>query len=114
MSANQSAESEAFLSTVLSAIVDPLTLDLRKKAKDAGWPANLVNKLTVVSEKGAIFIDYPEEYKQKIEDLEFGTGKNLPNSVIRPFIYTASSEVAWALKQRVAEDIFENGGVWGG
>lgn len=114
MSASQNAESEIFLTTVVTALVDPLTLELRRKARSAGWPLKLVNSLTVVAEKGAIFVDYPEEYRQEIEDTEYGTTSKPPVSVIRPFIYTASSEVAWALKQRVAEDIFENGGIWGG
>lgn len=112
MALNLSENPDDFVGNVVNALTSSLTVELRKKADTAGWPSHLTSSLNVVGEDGVIFVSYPEEFKNDIEDLEFGTMNTPPVSVIRPFIYQASSEVAWALKNELAEDVFENGGVW--
>lgn len=74
-------EEEAFLKAA-----ERLTPEFRQLALNAGWPAGVVLQMTVEAFEGALYVDYPEELKDEVEDLEYGTPKSAPNAVIRPFM----------------------------
>jgi len=65
-----------------------LTNDLRQKALQHAWPIGLIVNMYVryLPEDDTFDIQYTPGYKQRIEDLEFGTQNVPPNPVIRPFM----------------------------
>jgi hypothetical protein len=70
----------------LQKAAERLTPEFRDLALAAGWPSNIVFQISVEFFEGALYIDYPEELKEEVEDLEYGTPKSAPNAVIRPFM----------------------------
>lgn len=76
---NKATEKEA------EALAQDLTVELRRKATDAGWPSSVIIVLSVIFKDGLLVIDYPESMVNKIEDLEYGSESTPPNSVLRAF-----------------------------
>lgn len=77
----------------ITALAQDLTIELRKKAIDAGWPTNVITVLSIIFKDGSLIVDYPPALENKIEDLEYGSGKNPPHSVIRAFQNRISSKL---------------------
>lgn len=59
---------------------------LQDTAIKAGWPPYIVNEMYVKEEDGELYIDYPTEMAQQIEDLEYGNKTAAPNAVLRTFL----------------------------
>lgn len=112
MSLDLSADTKTFTSDLAESLIPSLTKDLRSRARTAQWPEDVTNSLEVTFENGAIAVSYPEDIKNKVDNLEYGNLSSLPLPVLRPFALEASKGIAAVLKTRVAEDFFENGGVW--
>lgn len=70
----------------VNTLSNPLTLELRAMANGANWPAHLIASLEVGYDEGDLVINYPEEFKEEIENLEYGDINSLPNAVLRPFM----------------------------
>ena len=112
MSLSLSDNKEGFASEIAVEQSPLLTQQLRMRARAAQWPTDVVNVLEVIPNSGAVSISYPEDLKTKVEDLEYGGIASLPNPVLRPFANFAAEYLASVLKNRVAEDFLENGGIW--
>lgn len=112
MSLSLSDNKESFASDIAVEEAPALTQQLRMRARAAQWPNDVVNVLEVSPNGGAVSISYPEDLKTKVEDLEYGGLSSMPNSVLRPFAAFAAEYLASVLKNRVAEDFLENGGIW--
>lgn len=59
---------------------------LRDTAIKAGWPPYIVNEMSVAESEGQLYVDYPEDLTEKINDIEYGTQNSAPNAVIRTFL----------------------------
>ena len=81
-------------------------------ASDAGWPANIVETLSLSYVAGNITIEYPQELSSIVEDLEYGTEGTPPNSVLRPFTLRYETEAAKFIHELIGEDVLINGGGW--
>lgn len=103
---------EGFASDIAVEQAPVLSNELRRRARAAQWPAHIVNSLDVTPDDGAVSISYPNDLKTEIEDLEYGSLSSLPNPVLRSFAAFAAEYLASVLKNRVAEDFLENGGIW--
>ncbi len=112
MSLSLSDNKKGFASDIAVEQSPLLTKQLRMRARAAQWPTDAVNSLEVIPNGGAVSISYPEDLKTKIEDLEYGGIASMPNPVLRPFAAFAAEYLASVLKNRVAEDFLENGGIW--
>ena len=112
MSLSLSDNKKGFASDIAVEQAPLLTKQLRSRARAAQWPTDVINSLEVTTNEGAISISYPEDLKTKIEDLEYGGMASMPNPVLRPFSTLAAEYLASVLKNRVAEDFLENGGIW--
>ena len=64
---------------------DRLTPVLRNMAIAADWPSDITLNLTVKAKDGVLYIDYPEELEDRINDLEYGQRDQAPNAVLRSF-----------------------------
>lgn len=64
---------------------DRLTPVLRNMAIAADWPSDITLNLTVKAKDGSLYIDYPEELEDRINDLEYGQRDQAPNPVLRSF-----------------------------
>lgn len=93
-------------------IITQLTPKLRNMASDAGWPSEIVESLSLVYSGGSIVVDYPKEFSQKIEDLEYGYADAPPNSVIRTFSLRYESEAYNFITDLIGEDFYTDGGGW--
>jgi hypothetical protein len=51
-----------------------------------GWPAEVVNNLSVINDGGTYTIYYPPYLTSKINDLEYGTQTSAPQYVLRGFL----------------------------
>ena len=112
MSLSLSDNKESFASDIAVEEAPSLTKELRRRARAAEWPSDIVNSLEVIPNGGAISISYPEDLKNKVEDLEYGGISSMPNPVLRPFASFAAEYLASILKNRVAQDFLDNGGIW--
>lgn len=77
---------------------------LKKKALESGWPAHLATSLQLDTFGE---INYPEEYRKEIEDLEYGTTETPPISVIR--LFKEESHYKENLENMMVESLFEAG-----
>lgn len=101
-----------FAKKAIDGLLDPLTLQLRSLAESSGWPANIINSISVVADDNYnLHVDKPDELKAEIDDLEYGAEFGLPNAVIRPFLLRASASVEAALEDIVLGDLFEEVGI---
>jgi hypothetical protein len=112
VSLSLSDNKEGFASDIAVEQAPLLTQQLRMRARAAQWPNDAVNSLEVIPNGGAVSISYPEDIKAKVEDLEYGGISSMPNPVLRSFASFAAEYLASVLKNRVAQDFLDNGGIW--
>jgi hypothetical protein len=112
VSLDLSADTKQFASDIAESHLFLLTKNLRARARSAQWPEDIINSLEVTSNVGKVYVSYPDDFKGQIDNLEYGNLNSLPQPVLRTFVSEAQAYLALALKTRVAEDIFENGGIW--
>jgi hypothetical protein len=112
VSLDLSADTKQFASDIAESHLPLLTKSLLSRARLAEWPEDIVNSLEVTSKDGEIYVSYPDDFKSQIDNLEYGNLNNLPQPVLRTFVSEAQKYLALVLKTRVAEDFFENGGIW--
>lgn len=70
-----------------------LTQRLRSLAINAGWPEDAAEAVTIVHKNGDIEISVDPKYEKIVNNLEYGTETQPPNSVIRKFTAGLSSEL---------------------
>jgi hypothetical protein len=101
-------------SNIAESVTHELTMSLHETARAANWPGELINALEVINDNGSVYVSYPDQLKQRIEDLEYGSTNESPNSVIRPFINRAVSTLSNETKNGVMDYMNETGagGIW--
>ncbi len=62
------------------------TKALHKYCLDNGWPAEVVNNLSIINNSSEYTIHYPSYLAPKVNDLEFGTQSISPSGVLRRFL----------------------------
>ena len=65
-----------------------LTSDFRQYALSHGWPLGFLLRTRVVYNANIdeFDVEYPDDIKQRVEDMEFGTQNSPPNPIIRTFM----------------------------
>ena len=112
MSATNSLD--AVVSDAVFYLIPQLTQELKAAATTSGWPKTAFDVLSVSFDGSNISVDYPPQTARMIEDLEYGNGSDLPNSVIRSFIYRSGDTVKSVLANQSVSNLFESEGVFGG
>ena len=106
MQLTKTAKYESLSSGYVERLTSELTPKLRKMAHRSGWPAEVISKLEVRSDgSGGLYVYYPEDIAERVEDLEYGNLNALPNSVIRSFIYRTSSMMDEVLGSEIVDGI---------
>lgn len=105
---------DAVVSDAAFYLIPELTSDLKAAAKASGWPDNVVNALSVSFDGENLAVDYPKEISTAVDDLEYGTGQNAPNSVIRSFIYRSGDTLKSVLANRSVSNLMELEGIFNG
>jgi hypothetical protein len=95
-------------------LIPELTAELKAAAKTAGWPAEVIQVLSVTFDGENLLVDYPKEVSTIVDNLEYGNGSNLPNSVIRSFVYRSGDTVKSVLANRALSNLMELEGVFNG
>ena len=91
--------------------IDPvLTNLLRKSARSAKWPENVVKSLRVAVQDLNIVIYYPEKYAEEVEDLEYGSLNSPPKPIFRTYITKNSDLISgkieeWSVNYLVQQDL---------
>jgi hypothetical protein len=62
------------------------TKALRDYCRKSGWPADVVNNLSIKNEGDEYTVYYPPYLTSKINDLEYGTQNSQPGNVLRRFL----------------------------
>jgi hypothetical protein len=101
-------------SDIANSVVHELTVSLHDMARSANWPGDLINSLEVINDNGFIYVSYPNQFKERIENLEYGNRNDAPNAVIRPFINREVYTLAKETKSGIMDYIKETGGggIW--
>lgn len=85
----------------------PLSTVLKDMAREAGWPEEVVNHLSVVTKDGNLTPYYPGHVEKTVNDLEYGTEIEPPKMVLRKFNYNLSDlmqpYIAKELESRMSE-----------
>ena len=108
------SELDAVVSDAVYYLIPQLTQELKAAATTSGWPKTAIDVLSVSFDGSNILVEYPPQTARMIEDLEYGNGSDLPNSVIRSFIYRSGDTVKSVLANRSVNNLFESEGVFGG
>jgi hypothetical protein len=95
---------------VLKPLKAQLTKELRVDAKRAKWPANLVKTLSISIKSSMIYVQYPNDLAEQIEDLEYGNKGQTPKPVIRFFMDRHADTVSNALVE-ASLNLLESKGV---
>ena len=108
------SELDAVVSDAVYYLIPQLTQELKAAATTSGWPKTAIDVLSVSFDGSNILVEYPPQTARMIENLEYGNGSDLPNSVIRSFIYRSGDTVKSVLANRSVNNLFESEGVFGG
>jgi hypothetical protein len=90
-------------------VAGPLTADLRNRAFKAEWPSDIVIQLTVKADEGVLYIEYPDDLEERINDLEYGTEGVSPSPVIRPFMSRYAENMGQDFSNSVVDILAEIG-----
>lgn len=85
---------------------------LRTEAASAGWPDYIVDSIFVDFDGSSLFINYPDQLSDEIDDLEYGKPYGLPNPVIRPFTSRSESIITQVLANVTLDEVIEMEGVF--
>lgn len=94
------------------ALVNDLTTQLKELALASDWPKDVVAQLSVEWDGRNISVVYPSNISQAVEDLEYGSNSNRPNSVIRSFIYRSVPTVKHVFATRTIPQLMDIEGVF--
>ena len=108
----RSEKLEAIASDTAFALVDQLTSELRALADASDWPAEVVSRLNVEWDGTNISVTYPSEIATLVENLEYGTESDRPNSVIRAFTYRCVPTVQAVLANRTMPQLMDAEGLF--
>lgn len=86
-----------------------LTMELQADALSAGWPKTYASQLSVRVDKSNIYIDYPENLAQDIEDLEYGSKDQPPTPVLRLFVDRHSDDFQNVFAESSINHLFDSG-----
>ena len=64
------------------------TKALQKYCLDHGWPAEVVNNLSIINDGSEYTVYYPPYLTSKVNDLEYGTQSTQPSGTLRRFLDT--------------------------
>ncbi len=103
----ETSEVDAVVSDAAFALIPVLTDELVALAISSNWPVEVIKQLTVSFDGSSLSIDYPETVAAKVQALEYGNGSNLPNSVLRSFVYKAEPIIKRVYQERVASNLFD-------
>ena len=105
---------DAVVSDAAYYLIPQLTSELKDMAKSAGWPKPAVDVLSVAFDGSTLSVDYPKSMSKMIDDLEYGNGSDVPNSVIRSFVYRSGETLKDVLANRSVNTLFDLEGVFNG
>lgn len=105
---------DAVVSDAAYYLIPQLTSELKDMAKASGWPKTAIDSLSVGFDGSLLSVEYPTAMSKMIEDLEYGNGSDLPNSVIRSFVYRSGSTLKDVLANRSVNTLFDLEGVFNG
>ena len=94
---------------VTTNVEGPLTADLRDKAYKAEWPSDIIIQLSVKAKEGALYIEYPDELDERINNLEYGSEGVSPQAVFRPFMSRYATHMESDFSNSVVDVLAEIG-----
>jgi len=106
-----SQATETALIDVTKKAADSLTPKLREAATAANWPSDVVVSIAVKADKDSLYIDYPETFEERINNLEYGEVNQSPNAVFRPFFAKYSTYLEEFIGTAMANMLVKNGGL---
>jgi len=103
-------EFKASAAKSLKNVSSELTVLLKEDAVRANWPTYIVNKLKVAIQDLNIVIYYPIKFADEVENLEYGTQSDSPQSIFRMFITKHGDAISenmaeWSVDYLVGQDL---------
>ena len=93
----------------LKSLQSSLTKELQSDAMSAGWPSTYSKALSVRINESNVYIDYPANLVQEIEDLEYGTESQPPKPILRMFIDRHSDDFQSIFAESSVNYLFDSG-----
>jgi hypothetical protein len=93
-------------------LIEPLTQQLRQLADASDWPAEVIAQLSVDWDGTNLSVSYPPEIADQVNDLEYGTNSDKPNSVIRAFIYRSVPIIKNVFANKTMKNLMDIEGVF--
>ena len=103
----ETSEVDAVVSDAAYNLIPILTDELVALAMASNWPFHIIKSLSVQFNGTSLTIDYPENIASEVQTLEYGNGANLPNSVLRSFVYRAEPIIKNFYRDSVASNLFD-------
>lgn len=63
-----------------------LTSEVRRQAYTMGWPTSVSRHLVISHKDGQYVVEYPQQIKESVLDLEYGNQKTPPLPLMRTFM----------------------------
>lgn len=95
-----------------NSLIQPLTQQLRQLADASDWPSEVVSQLSVEWDGTNLSVSYPPDIAEQVNDLEYGTNSDKPNSVIRSFIYRSIPTVKEIFGNQTIKNLMDIEGVF--
>lgn len=76
-----------------------MTAQLRKECVASGWSPSLANRLSVRYVNNEFKVNIPEDIKEEISNLEYGTPNTQPTAAIRRFANRPETAESFLLKR---------------
>lgn len=96
---------------VADTLIPPLTVTSKASASTAGWPANVISSLSMGYENGVLLLQYPQDIKETVDNLEYGDINSLPNPAISPFVRRAQSTIEQVIEDQAVVELFIDAGI---
>jgi hypothetical protein len=82
-----------------------LNSQLKAAATTAGWPAHIIEAISVNYDGSTLYVDVPPSYQDEVDDLEYGTPYGLPNAVVGPFISRSEDTIKDILMDKAVGEV---------
>lgn len=77
--------------SALDRVASRMTPIIRNRALEAGWPEDVVSKISMIRSANGLDVHVDEEAREQVEDLEYGSMTSAPRSVLST-LYSAQTK----------------------
>jgi hypothetical protein len=93
--------------SLVTEAIDKTLIDISPKVHNilmsSNWPEDIVNKIRLVDKSEKIELEIPEEIKEQVHDLEYGTSETSPSYTLRKIREIIDESLAKNMAYKMSE-----------